>query len=66
MNPNITNTSQSLIINSYYGYSCNDKNRLQKNREIEQKYAANKLMSTTKSISEILNTKIPAYITTLF
>ena len=58
MNPNITNTSQSLIVNSYYGYTCNAKNRLQKNKEIEQKYTSNKLMSITKSISEILNTKI--------
>ena len=58
MKPNITNTSQSLILNSYYGYSCNDKNRLQKNKEIEQRYCVHDLMAIINGISKTLNTKI--------
>tara|TARA_Y100000389_G_scaffold204493_1_gene257396 strand:- start:3036 stop:3683 length:648 start_codon:yes stop_codon:yes gene_type:complete len=58
MKPNITNTSQSLIINSYYGYSCLEKKRLDVNNEIEKKFNAQYLMNVLTGISKTLDTNI--------
>ena len=58
MKLNLTNTSQTLIVNSYYGYACNESNRLNKNKEIDLRCNADNLMSIIRDMSEILNTTI--------
>ena len=58
MNSILTNTSQSLIMNSYYGFSCNKKNRVNINNEIESKFNKNYLMDIVRSISKSLDTTI--------
>ena len=58
MNNTISNTSQSLILNSYYGFECNEENRISMNKKIESKFNENFLINITKSISESLNTTI--------
>ena len=58
MKPNITNTSQTLVLNSYYGFSCNESNRYDVNKKIEQKFSSRYLMTILKDISKTLETKI--------
>ena len=35
MYPDISNTSQSLVINTYYGYTCSEKDKMMTNKKIE-------------------------------
>ena len=58
MKPNITNTSQSLILNSYYGFVCCENSRFTVNKEIEEKFSAQYLMKILQDISHTLETKI--------
>ena len=58
MNNFITNTSQSLILNSYYGFECNEKNRIETNKKIESEFNESYLHNIVKSISKSLDTKI--------
>ena len=58
MKPNITNTSQTLVVNSYYGYSCSESNRYDVNKKIEEKFSPVYLMSILEDISKTLETKI--------
>lgn len=58
MKPNITNTSQTLIVNSYYAFSCNESNRYDINKKIEEKFNSLYLMSILEDISKTLETKI--------
>ncbi len=58
MNSILTNTSQSLILNSYYGFECNNKNRININKKIESKFNENYLINIVRSISKSLDTKI--------
>ena len=58
MKPNITNTSQTLVVNSYYGFSCNESNRYDVNKKIEEKFNPVYLMSILEDISKTLETKI--------
>ena len=50
MKPNITNTSQTLGVNSYYGFSCNESNRYDVNKKIEDKFNPVYLMSILEDI----------------
>ena len=43
MKPNITNTSQTLVVNSYYGFSCSESNRYDVNKKIEEKVIEQKV-----------------------
>ena len=58
MNSILTNTSQSLILNSYYGFECNQQNRVAINKEIESKFNENYLVNMVKDISGSLDTTI--------
>ena len=58
MKPNITNTSQTLVVNSYYGFSCSESNRYDVNKKIEEKFSSVYLMSILEDISKTLETKI--------
>ena len=58
MKPNITNTSQTLVLNSYYGFSCNEKNRYSVNKKIEKNFNSQYLMDILERISVTLETKI--------
>ena len=58
MKPNITNTSQTLVLNSYYGFSCNEKNRYSINKKIEKNFNSQYLMDILECISVTLETKI--------
>ena len=58
MVPDISNTSQSLIINTYYIFKCNKENRISVNKEIETKYSMALVMNLMSKISETLNTNI--------
>ena len=58
MKPNITNTSQTLVLNSYYGFSCNEKNRYDVNKKIEEKFSSQYFMGILEDISTTLETKI--------
>jgi len=58
MNNHLTNTSQSLILNSYYGFECNEKNRININKKIELQFSENYLINIVKSISKTLDTRI--------
>ena len=58
MKPNITNTSQTLVVNSYYGFSCSESNRYVVNKKIEEKFNSVYLMSILEDISKTLETKI--------
>ncbi len=58
MSNTLTNTSQSLILNSYYGFECNEKNRTESNKKIELEFNENYLISIVKSISKSLDTTI--------
>jgi S-adenosylmethionine/arginine decarboxylase-like enzyme len=58
MKPNITNTSQTLVVNSYYGFSCSESNRYDVNKKIEEKFSSVYLMSILEDISITLETKI--------
>jgi len=58
MKPNITNTSQTLVVNSYYGFSCSESNRYDVNKKIEEKFNPVYLMSILEDISKTLETKI--------
>ena len=39
MIPEISNTSQSLVINTYYGYTCSDKDKILTNKKIEDNFS---------------------------
>ena len=58
MNNHLTNTSQSLILNSYYGFECNEKNRININKKIELQFSENYLINIVKNISKTLDTRI--------
>ena len=54
----LTNTSQSLILNTYYGFACKEENRIITNKKIESEFNEKYLVSIVKSISKILDTTI--------
>ena len=54
----LTNTSQSLILNSYYGFECNEKNRTEINKKIESQFNERYLINIVQCISKSLNTTI--------
>ena len=58
MVPDISNTSQSLIINTYYVFKCNEKDRILVNREIEEKYSMSLILNLMNKISKTLDTNI--------
>tara|TARA_Y100000768_G_scaffold202532_1_gene152367 strand:+ start:18521 stop:19168 length:648 start_codon:yes stop_codon:yes gene_type:complete len=58
MKNSITNTSQSLILNSYYGFECDEKNRINVNKKIESKFNEAYLMNILNIISKSLDTTI--------
>ena len=44
MYPDISNTSQSLVINTYYGYTCSEKDKILTNKKIENDFSASFMM----------------------
>ena len=58
MIPDISNTSQSLIINTYYIFECNEKDRISVNKQIEKNYSMSLIMNLMSKISKTLNTNI--------
>ncbi len=58
MAPDISNTSQSLIINTYYIFKCDEKDRISVNKEIEKKYSMSLVKNLMIKISKTLNTNI--------
>ena len=58
MIPDISNTSQSLVINTYYGYTCSEKDRILTNKKIENIFSASFMMKMMQDISKTLETKI--------
>ena len=58
MNSILTNTSQTLILNSYYGFECNEKSRIDVNKKIESEFNEKYLNNIVKRISKILDTTI--------
>ena len=58
MVPDISNTSQSLIVNTYYLFKCNEKDRTLVNKEIEKKYSMSLIMNLMSNISKTLDTNI--------
>ena len=54
----LTNTSQTLILNSYYGFGCSEKNRININKKIESKFNEKYLINIVKRISKSLDTTI--------
>ena len=58
MVPDISNTSQSLIINTYYIFKCNESDRISVIKEIEKKYSMSLIMNLMRDISKTLDTNI--------
>ena len=58
MYPDISNTSQSLVINTYYGYTCSEKDKMMTNKTIENNFSASFMMNMMQDISKTLETKI--------
>ena len=58
MIPDISNTSQSLVINTYYGYTCSEKDKILTNKKIENDFSASFMMKMIQDISKTLETKI--------
>ena len=58
MIPDISNTSQSLVINTYYGYMCSEKNKILINKKIENIFSASFMMKMMHDISKTLGTNI--------
>ena len=58
MIPDISNTSQSLVINTYYGYMCSGKNKILINKKIENIFSASFMMKMMHDISKTLGTNI--------
>ena len=58
MQVNISNTSQSLILNSYYIHLCENKDKLLVNKKVDSEFNQNYMMSLVRLISERLQTKI--------
>ncbi len=58
MVPDISNTSQSLIINTYYIFKCNKSDRISVIKEIEKKYSMSLIMNLMRDISKTLDTNI--------
>ena len=58
MIPDISNTSQSLVINTYYGYTCSEKDKILTNKKIEDNFSASFMMKMMQDISKTLETKI--------
>ena len=58
MIPDISNTSQSLVINAYYGYTCSEKDKILTNKKIENDFSASFMMNMVQDISKTLETKI--------
>ena len=58
MYPDISNTSQSLVINTYYGYTCSEKDKMMTNKKIENNFGASFMMNMMQDISKTLDTKI--------
>ena len=58
MIPDISNTSQSLVINTYYGYTCREKDKILTNKKIEDNFSALFMMKMMQDISKTLETKI--------
>ena len=58
MVPDISNTSQSLIVNTYYLFKCSEKDRTLVNKEIEKKYSMSLVMNLMSNISKTLDTNI--------
>ena len=58
MVPDISNTSQSLIVNTYYLFKCSEKDRIPVNKEIEKKYSMSLVMNLMSNISKTLDTNI--------
>ena len=58
MYPDISNTSQSLVINTYYGYTCSEKDKMMTNKKIEDNFSASFMMNMMHDISKTLGTNI--------
>ena len=58
MSLNLSNTSQSLIINTYYVFKCEETNRMSVNNKIDSNFSTKKMIHMLTSISKILDTKI--------
>ena len=58
MIPDISNTSQSLVINTYYGYECSEKDRILTNKKIENIFSSSFMMKMMQDISKTLETNI--------
>ena len=58
MIPDISNTSQSLVINTYYGYTCSEKNKILLNKKIENTFSSSFMMKMMYDISKTLGTNI--------
>ena len=58
MQVNISNTSQSLVINTYYGFICKNGDKLFMNKKIDSDFNPEYIMMLIENISTKLNTKI--------
>ena len=58
MIPDISNTSQSLVINTYYCYECSEKDRILTNKKIENIFSSSFMMKMMQDISKTLETNI--------
>jgi len=58
MSLNLSNTSQSLIINTYYIFKCDETDRRSVNNKIDSSFSIRKMIQMLTSISKILDTKI--------
>ena len=57
MIPDISNTSQSLVINTYYGYTCSEKNKILLNKKLNT-FSSSFMMKMMNDISKTLGTNI--------
>ena len=58
MIPDISNTSQSLVVNTYYCYECTEKDRILTNKKIENIFNISFMMKMMQDISKTLETNI--------
>jgi S-adenosylmethionine/arginine decarboxylase-like enzyme len=58
MSLNLSNTSQSLILNTYYVFKCEETDRIFVNNKINSNFSIRKMIQMLTSISKILDTKI--------
>ncbi len=58
MSLSLSNTSQSLIINTYYGFSCDEVSKLELNNRIDSEYSVEFMMQLVNKISVTLETSV--------